>query len=366
MKILLVITKGEIGGAQMVALNLATGLKAQGADVMVGVGQESFLTAELSKKYIPVVIFKNLKRTFNPIRSIASFFEFKKFLDKNTFDAIQLNSSNSLFAAMAGKLAKNKPKILFTFHGLSYLDPGSDKNWLVKKMFTLAFQTLLRFVDEKIFVCQANLDEAKKIGLVKNGTVIPNEVDPEPLPGPEARKFLSDKIKTDLSQKIILGSIGRLAYPKNYEYFIREMKEITNQHQDIIGIIIGEGPERKKYEQLIKQLGLENKFFLAGEIVNAGKYLLAFDAFVLCSKYEGASITLLEAQSVGLTIFASATGGTPEILKNSGNLFNLNPGALAEIITKNHPALINKKEYNQTANKSQEMARQYIKLFYEK
>ncbi len=360
-KVLIIITKGEIGGAQMVVLNLARDLRQLGAEVIVGVGQNSFLINELQKNNITTAIFKHLKRTFNPISTLLSFFEFKKYLNKNYFDTIQLNSSNSLIVALAGKLSRTKPKIIFTFHGLSYLDPGSDKNWLIKKIFYLAFKILLLFVDKNVFVCKSNLAQAKKIGLVRDGTVIHNEIKIEALSKKESREFLSKQITFNLDTKIILGSIGRLAYPKNYEYLISEIKSISTNFPEVISIIIGEGPERKKYENLIKKFNLQNKCFLAGEIAYGAQYLRAFDIFVLCSKYEGASITLLEASSLDIPILASNVGGTPEIV-NKSSLFELKPGALSTIFSKEYKNIINKEPALQLGNRKNEMAKQYFSI----
>ena len=52
MKILLVITKAEVGGAQMSVLNLARGFKEKGNEVTVGLGEGDFLTSELDRKKI--------------------------------------------------------------------------------------------------------------------------------------------------------------------------------------------------------------------------------------------------------------------------------------------------------------------------
>ncbi|TAN34173.1 glycosyltransferase [Patescibacteria group bacterium] len=331
-KILIVITKADIGGAQIAALHLAKGLKAKGLAVTAAIGEGSFLAGELNQANIPITFIKNLKRSFNPLKAIFSFFEFKKIFDKNVFDIAQLNSSNSLLAALAARLAKNKPRVVFTWHGLSYLDPGAKKNWLIKKFFSLAFKILLHFVDENVFVCQTNLDQVKKTKLVKTGTVIKNGVKIDALGTKQAREFLANKLKTNLSGQLLVGSIGRLSEPKNYEYFIEEMAEVRKILPAAVGVIIGEGPERAKYENLIKKLDLAKNFFLAGEIAHASRYLPAFDLFILTSLYEGSSITLAEAMACGVPIAASATGGTPETVSGKGQIFPLQKGRLAQII----------------------------------
>ncbi len=84
--------------------------------------------------------------------------------------------------------------------------------------------------------------------------------------------------------------------------------------ENAILIVVGEGKERKKLEGLIKGKNLKEKIFLIGEIKDASKYLTAFDLFVLPSRYEGLSITLIEALFAQIPILASDVGGNKEIV----------------------------------------------------
>ena len=72
-------------------------------------------------------------------------------------------------------------------------------------------------------------------------------------------------------------------------------------------------------EKIIKQRGLENRVFLAGQISDAYKYLKACDIFVLPSAKEGFPWTILEAMLAGLPIIATKVGAIPEILENGVN-----------------------------------------------
>ena len=73
MKILILITKGNIGGAQISVLNLAAGLKNNGHEVTVGFGRGDFLGKELDRKNIFAHQFKNLRRTHNPIVNLLKY-----------------------------------------------------------------------------------------------------------------------------------------------------------------------------------------------------------------------------------------------------------------------------------------------------
>jgi len=314
MKILIVITRGNVGGATNFVFWLVKGLKEKGIEVKVGFGEGEYLKEKLEKEKIEFVNFKWLKRTHNPLSNLFFIFEIKKFLDKEKFDICHFNSTNALFGAIGVKISKSKPKTVFTVHGLSILDTNYKKNLWLKPVYWLTFKLLFFFTDVPVFVSKNNLEIAKKIKLIKNGIVIHNGIpEPEFLEREIARKFLEEKIKIDLKDKFLIGSIGRLDYQKNYEFLINVFSEILKIKPETIAIIIGEGSEREKLEKLIKKENLKQKIFLIGELKDASKYLKAFDLFILPSRYEGLSITLIESLFAQVPILASDVGGNKEI-----------------------------------------------------
>jgi len=316
MKILYLITHPFLGGAQKYVLELSKNLKDK-AKIWLGTGQDGWLVNELRKENIPVVFFKNLKRSFNPFKNLFLIFEVKKFLDKNKFDIIHLNSSNALLAAIGAKLTKNKPKIVFTLHGLSILHSNWQKSWLVKSIYYLVLKLSLYFVDKIIFVCQHDLDFALKIKLIKKNKcfLIYNGLkSPEFLEKDLAKKFIEKTINQPLNNKIIIGTISRLEYQKNIENLLESAKIL--KRENIIYLVIGDGPERKKIEKLMNQYQLKNKFFFLGDIPEAAKYLRAFDIFVLPSRCEGFPLVILEAMNARLPIVVTDVGGLKEMIEN--------------------------------------------------
>src|SRR6056297_1062442 len=177
MKIFLLITKAEVGGAQMSVLNLARGLKKKGEDVKVGFGEGEFLPAELDKSAIPYTRFKNLKRTHNPPANLFFIWEIKKYFDKNKYDIVHINSSNALFAALGVKMSRHKPKTVFTFRGMSMLDNNYRQAPSLKVFYKIFFKFFLKFVDESVFVSKHNLELGKKLGLAKKENLVYNGID---------------------------------------------------------------------------------------------------------------------------------------------------------------------------------------------
>jgi glycosyltransferase involved in cell wall biosynthesis len=322
-RILFLVTSGNIGGAQRRVLLSAQKSKRDDFEVFVGGGSRGWLSEELKKKEIPFLVFKNLKRSFNPFSALLFALELRKFLKKEKIDVINFNSSNTLFGVLGLIGLKKKPKTIFTVHGWTYLSPGFKKSRIIKNIVWLSMKVLLPFVDEIIFVCNYDKELAKNFGLIRENQarIIYNKINEiDFLSKEEALRELK-KRKDFPDNKIIVGTITRLEYAKNNEFLIEGFSKLS---QDIlektICLIIGNGPEENNLKFKIKNLKLEDKVFLLGDIPEAAKYLKAFDIFVITSRYEGLPYALLEAMAAELPIIATHVGGTPEILEGKGIL----------------------------------------------
>lgn len=346
MNVLIVITRGDIGGAQMSVYHLAKGLAARGVSVTVGFGTDSFLGEKLRATNIPFVTFRHLCRSFNPLTNLLFVLEMRRFLSAHRMDIVHFNSSNALLGAVGAKLSSAKPKTVFTFRGLSLLDSTYSRSLLWKTIGTFVFRILLLFVDTPIFVSQNNEIYARKTHLTSRGRVIYNGLAPDELhffTRDESRTKLTRVLGASIEDHFVIGSIGRLAYQKNYEFLIHQWKAIQQHIPNALGIIIGDGPKRKMYEHMIQDQGIRTSFFLAGAVPDGYRYLTAFDLFVLPSRYEGLSITLLETLFAGLPVVASDVGGNAEVLvPDAGVLYPLdNSNAFIQAITRlyQHPHL---------------------------
>ncbi len=328
MKILIVITKSEIGGAQVFVLNLVRELINRGFDVEVAAGEGNYLTEELAKLKVTFHYLHSLKRNISLFSHVSFSLDFYRLIKKRKYDLIHLNSSNTLMAVLPVKMINPAPKVLFTFHGLSLLDKDAGANPILKFFAAVYFKFFLRIVDETVFVSQVNYEESIENHTVNHGAVIYNGLDPARLNylnKSEARKYFSQLCNYDFSDSFVLGSTGRIAYQKNYEFLIANFDEIKKKISNIKIIIIGEGPNLVPFKSLVKEKGFENDIYFVGPIKDSYKYVNAFDVFTLPSRYEGLSISLIEALFAEIPILATDVGGNFEIVgKGSDQLFQLN------------------------------------------
>ncbi|MDD4902106.1 MAG: glycosyltransferase [Patescibacteria group bacterium] len=326
MRILLVITKAVVGGAQTSVLNLAREMKKRGHEVTVGFGDGDWLPAELDKEKIPYYRFQWLKRTHNPLANLFFIGEIARYLRQHDFNVVHFNSSNALPGAIGAKLAGKKIRTVFTFRGMSMLDEHYQISPILKLAYWLFFKFCLLFVDAPVFVSRENWEKFGQGKLTKKGILIYNGLDPEKMnfvPRSEAINFFSQKAGRDLAGKYLIGSIGRLDYAKNYEFLINIFPKVLEIRPDAVAVIMGEGSERPLYENLIKQDNLQDKIFLIGNVDNGSRYLRGFDLLVLPSRYEGLAISLIEGLFSGLPMLATRVGGNIEVAGSEAEIYDL-------------------------------------------
>lgn len=131
-----------------------------------------------------------------------------------------------------------------------------------------------------------------------------------------------DRCKLGLTDKdFVIISIGRLVKRKGFEFLIEAMNKIQNPNIKLL--LVGDGPEKKQIQQLIKKYNLDNRVKLLGKVSTEEKYklLLLSEIFVLPSLHEGFGIVILEAMSVGLPVIVTNNGGQTDIVLDGINGF---------------------------------------------
>lgn len=138
-------------------------------------------------------------------------------------------------------------------------------------------------------------------------------------------------------------TVGRLVKQKAFEVSIRAMKLLKDAGVQARWYVFGEGEERGSLEAEIARLGLEEDFLLPGVVDNPYPYFRQTDLYVHCSRYEGRSIAVQEAQTLGCPIVVSDCSGNREQVTDGvdGLLVDFEPEAIAGAIRRlvDDPAL---------------------------
>jgi colanic acid/amylovoran biosynthesis glycosyltransferase len=132
------------------------------------------------------------------------------------------------------------------------------------------------------------------------------------------------------AEEVRILTVARLVEIKGIRYAIEAFARLRAVRPRVRYEIVGDGPERPKLEELIRQAGLEGTVILHGAKDNvqvrdlmANAHLFVLPSIDLCGDQEGTPVSLMEAQASGLPVVASATGGIPEVIRDgkSGFLF---------------------------------------------
>lgn len=127
------------------------------------------------------------------------------------------------------------------------------------------------------------------------------------------------EVQYDSESKIIL-SAGLLLPIKGYDRAIEVAKRVLPSHPGWKWVICGEGPERKRLEQLITEHGLQNRIVLPGSVKNMDEQYQRAAVFVMTSDMEGLPMVLLEAKSWGLPIVSfDIMTGPSDIVTDGAN-----------------------------------------------
>ena len=116
--------------------------------------------------------------------------------------------------------------------------------------------------------------------------------------------------------------VARLIERKGIAFLIEALPVILKEDDRVRLTIIGEGNLEEKLKSLAKRQGVADKVTFMGfrEHNRMPKYYNKAQLFILPSKNEGMSNTILEAMACGLPIITTRTGGTGELIKGNGIL----------------------------------------------
>ena len=110
-------------------------------------------------------------------------------------------------------------------------------------------------------------------------------------------------------------SVGSLIPLKRVEDVIEGYSKVANRYSDYDLIILGDGSERKKLEELAEILGVEKRVHFLGRVENPFKYLKKSEIFVMASESEGFPNVLIEAMACNCQVVASdCISGPREII----------------------------------------------------
>ena len=325
-KILFGITSLTLGGAERVLVDLANELSKK-AEYEITIFT-IYGNGELAKQISPKVKIETIyQKQYNELSK----------LQKKVIAPLQiLLAKNKIYK----KYIKNKydKEIAFLEGPITRIFAcGKEKNkkiaWIhndISKVFGTGIKaTLKKYLDSKIyekfnkliFVSKNNLESFTKV--YKNNIekkVIYNYIDSERVlkkadeyKPEELKKADEHKLEELKNQQINLLTVARLVPQKAIDRLIKVHSKLINDGVKHKLYVIGEGPEKNKLEEVIKQEKCENTVKLLGAKENPYPYMKSADYICLFSEFEGYGMVLEEAKILNKKILITETAAKEAI-----------------------------------------------------
>jgi glycosyltransferase involved in cell wall biosynthesis len=209
-------------------------------------------------------------------------------------DVLHTHDDRALFYAGPAARATRVPRVVNTRHG---------RNCHFTSRQVAVGRQLARLVDRYVCVsddakaqCIAEGIASSRLRTIKNGI----DVDRFPFSGP------------DPSGPIV--AVARLSPEKDLANLVRAVALAAWDEPGLRLEIAGDGPCLPELEELVAELGVDERITFLGEIRDVPALLARASLFVLPSRSEGIPLTLLEAMARGLPAVATRVGGIPEVV----------------------------------------------------
>ncbi len=295
LRVLVVITRGEAGGAQVHVRDLVLGLRAR-VHYEVAVGDDEFLTQELRAAGVCVHVLRDLQRDLSPSKDLAAL--------RALFDLIgalrpHLVHTHSSKAGQLGRLAAAARGVatIHTAHSWSF----SDGIRLRRKALAIPVEAAMaRLTHRFIVVSEADREVAlryrvareEQVRVVHNGVL-----------------DTGFRARPGSSTNPIVAMVARMADPKQHTLLLRAIATIRAPWRVRF---IGDGPDRRSVERTAGELGIADRVDLLGVRSDVAALLAESHVGALISRQEGFPLAVLEAMRAGLPVIASDVGGVAE------------------------------------------------------
>ena len=320
MRILYVITRSFMGGAQTCVLDL---IRAYSGSHEIGLvtGEPGDFTIEAAALGAQVFIVPQLVREPAPYSDILANRRLLGLIRDFHPDVVHCHTWK---AGMLGRLAARWAGVpsVYTPHGLRF-SPGAK---ISEKLIAFPSEWIAaRVGDAVVAVSQFEFDLASRhhIGSVRSLYLIHNGIHDTP-----------HRARPGAGGELNAMMVARFMPPKDQKFVLHALSGLD------LGMklwFVGDGPCLQEVQAEADLHGLKDRVVFLGERRDIPEILANAHLFVLASRHEALPISILEALRAGLPVIASDVGGVRECVRNgvtgitfaSGNITQLQTALLA-------------------------------------
>ncbi len=237
------------------------------------------------------------------IRALKQALAIKKIIHKENIDVLHSHytSNNGLYLLMA--FLENVPIRIAHSHNPPY------KTSFAKSIAFYASKILCNIIANYRFACSSNVNEA----IYNNkGITFNMPIDEEKFKIKNDKIEIYKRYELNPNKKYLLF-VGRISEQKNPFFLL----DILEKLDDIHLLIVGEGILLDELKEKSIEYKLENRIHFFKARTNCADLMNIAELLLLSSLYEGLALVRLEAQAIGLPVFASNNVKKEESIKNT-------------------------------------------------
>lgn len=349
MRICHVITKPELGGAQLTVLNIVSNLPKDKYGLSIITSPRGILSPEF--KDIKAHFSPFLTRPINPIADIIAFVHIWFIYRSFKFNIVHTHSSKAgIIGRWAARFAK-VPHIIHTVHGWSFND---YQNPILKGFYIFLERVTAKFTTKIICVSKKDLETGlrhriaprDKFVVIKYGIPLAEFRMPSDNAA-EKRKELGIH-----NRDPIVGMVSCLKPQKSPMDYIKACIEIYKRMPDVNFLLIGDGVLKNRCKKILASTPLNGRFIFTGWRRDISEILNIMDIAVLTSKWEGMPISIIEALCKGKPAVITDVGGGRELVRDTVNGFLTCPGSHKDTAEKTLTLLKDRRLFTEMSNKA--------------
>ena len=302
MKITLVITCLQMGGAENQVCDLADKYHELGHEVMI-ISLLNLTELRPQNSSIQIKIL-NLK-VFNSINCI---YKFIQIINSFKPDVVHANLFHAIIFSRISSLFVSFPKLISTHHGMK------ETTFLRRCLFLIT--DFLTDLNTNVSDASANDFVESFSGRKSKTIVVSNGINFNIF------KFRKDKRielrnQLNISQKAtVLLAVGRLVWEKNYINLLKSFNFCLSKNPKLQLIIIGDGPLKEELKSYAKKMNISNKIYFLGKKDNTKYWYSVADIFISSSKREGFGLAVIEAMASKRLVVMTKCGISSKFSKN--------------------------------------------------
>lgn len=178
-----------------------------------------------------------------------------------------------------------------------------------------------------VFVSRDTLDHFPMRLRPSRTTVLYDGVEIPPLASPAEQAAAAHSVRSEFGMPedaVVAAMFARVNSQKDYPTLIRAAALLREAHPAVRFLIVGDNERvdinRRHFaevQDLARRAGVLDRFVFTGFRADVARLMLAADLCVLCTRFEGLPLVLIEAMAAGRPCVATAVDGIPEALTNN-------------------------------------------------